>query len=57
VRELGFDGAVSTSAGSARVGSDPFQIPRFTPWDSRPLRFALQLASNLNRVKPAYVVA
>jgi len=57
VRELGFDGAVSTSAGSARVGSDPFQIPRFTPWDSRPLRFALQVASNLNRVKPAYVVA
>jgi len=54
VRELGFDGAVSTSIGVAKVGSDPFQIPRFTPWDSRPLRFAAQLISNLTLSKPVY---
>jgi peptidoglycan/xylan/chitin deacetylase (PgdA/CDA1 family) len=57
VRELGFDGAVSTSTGAARVLSDAFQIPRFTPWDMRPLRFSLQLASNLARVDPIYAVA
>ena len=54
VRELGFDGAVSTSPGAARVGSDPFQIPRFTPWDRRPLRYSMQLAENLVRVQPTY---
>jgi peptidoglycan/xylan/chitin deacetylase (PgdA/CDA1 family) len=57
VRELGFDGAVSTSKGAARTGSDPYQIPRFTPWDTRPGRFATQLASNLVRVRPTYVTA
>ena len=56
VRELGFDGAVSTSRGAARVGSDPFQIPRFTPWDLRPLRFTAQLAANLLNAEPSYVV-
>jgi peptidoglycan/xylan/chitin deacetylase (PgdA/CDA1 family) len=57
VSELGFEGAVSTSRGVARVGSDPFQIPRFTPWDLRPLRFTAQLASNLLHTEPIYVVA
>jgi peptidoglycan/xylan/chitin deacetylase (PgdA/CDA1 family) len=57
VRDLGFDGAVTTSPGAARVGSDPFQIPRFTPWDMRPSRFATQMASNLGRVEATYVVA
>jgi peptidoglycan/xylan/chitin deacetylase (PgdA/CDA1 family) len=57
VRELGFDGAVSTSRGSACVGSDSFQIPRFTPWDRRPLRFLLQATLNLRGVEPTYVVA
>jgi len=55
VRELGFAGAVSTSGGAAVVGSDPFQIPRFTPWDVRPLRFAAQLGYNLGRARPTYV--
>ena len=57
VRELGFDAAVSTSKGAARVGSDPFQVPRFTPWDIRPFRFAAQIASNLTTVQPAYASA
>lgn len=44
VRALGFDGAVSTAWGA---GDDLFQLPRFTPWDRSPLRFALRLAHNL----------
>ncbi|MFD2365210.1 polysaccharide deacetylase family protein [Pseudoduganella sp. GCM10020061] len=44
VRALGFDGAVSTAWGA---GGDAFQLPRFTPWDRSPLRFALRLAHNL----------
>jgi len=54
VRELKFDGAVTTSRGAARAGSDPFEIPRFTPWDIRPLRFTSQLWTNLQRVEPSY---
>ena len=46
VRQLGFDAAVSTAWGrSARA--DLYQLPRFTPWDRQPLRFALRLAHNL----------
>jgi peptidoglycan/xylan/chitin deacetylase (PgdA/CDA1 family) len=46
VRECGFRGAVSTSWGAANPGSDPFQLPRFLPWDRSPGRFALRLAQN-----------
>ncbi|HZX25443.1 MAG TPA: polysaccharide deacetylase family protein [Telluria sp.] len=45
VRELGFDAAVTTAHGAAR--DDLFQLPRFTPWDRTPLRFAARLARNL----------
>jgi peptidoglycan/xylan/chitin deacetylase (PgdA/CDA1 family) len=44
VRELGFEGAVSTAWGS---GGDTFQLPRFTPWDRNRLRFLLRLSRNL----------
>ena len=44
VKELGFDGAVSTSWGAARHGADQFQIPRFTPWDRPQWKFALRIA-------------
>lgn len=47
VRELGFDAAVSTTWGAARSGTDPFQIPRFTPWDRSKLRFGTRFAGNL----------
>lgn len=47
VRELGFACAVSTAWGAADVTSDPYQLPRFTPWDASPRRFALRLARNL----------
>ncbi|MBW8844400.1 MAG: polysaccharide deacetylase family protein [Burkholderiales bacterium] len=46
-RELGFESAVSTAWGAARGGrSDPFQIPRFTPWDRGRGRFGLRLLRN-----------
>jgi peptidoglycan/xylan/chitin deacetylase (PgdA/CDA1 family) len=45
--ELGFDAAVSTAWGAADAHTDRFQIPRFTPWDSRRSRFGLRLARNL----------
>jgi peptidoglycan/xylan/chitin deacetylase (PgdA/CDA1 family) len=49
VRELGFAGAVSTAWGAADGNSDPFQLPRFTPWDRSRLRFGLRLAGNYYR--------
>lgn len=55
VKELGFDGAVSTSRGAARVGSDPYEVPRFTPWLRTPLRFSVQLLHNMTRTTPVYV--
>lgn len=50
VRELGFDAAVTTAHGAVR--SDLFQLPRFTPWDRTPLRFAARLACNLRTPAP-----
>jgi peptidoglycan/xylan/chitin deacetylase (PgdA/CDA1 family) len=47
VRELGFEAAVTTAWGAATCSDDPYQIPRFTPWDRSRLRFGLRLARNL----------
>ena len=47
VRDLGFDSAVTTGWGAARRGADPFQLPRFTPWDRSRTRFGGRLARNL----------
>ncbi|MCS6945210.1 MAG: polysaccharide deacetylase family protein [Sutterellaceae bacterium] len=44
VRALGFEAAVSTAWGVARVCADPLQIPRFTPWDRSLPAFGLRLA-------------
>lgn len=46
VQQLGFAAAVSTTWGTARAGSDLFQLPRFTPWDKSPRRFVLRLLQN-----------
>ncbi|MYN25125.1 polysaccharide deacetylase family protein [Duganella levis] len=43
VSEMGFDAAFSTVAGAAYDGSDPLQLPRFTPWEPDRLRFLLRL--------------
>lgn len=49
VQRAGFNAAVSTHWGAARRGSDLFQLPRFTPWDSGLHRFAGRMAWNLIR--------
>ena len=46
-REAGFDAAFTTAWGAASVNTDPFQLPRFTPWDQGRARFGLRLAGNL----------
>lgn len=46
-KELGFEAAVSTAWGAAGAAADPFQLPRFTPWDRTKLRFGVRLAANL----------
>jgi peptidoglycan/xylan/chitin deacetylase (PgdA/CDA1 family) len=53
VREAGYSAAVSTAWGAARHGADTFQLPRFTPWDRTPARFATRLVRNLLTPAPA----
>ncbi len=57
VRAAGFDAAVSASPGAARIGCDPYQIPRFTPWDRRPTKFTARMLLNLASVAPTYAHA
>ncbi|MES2759536.1 MAG: polysaccharide deacetylase family protein [Pseudomonadota bacterium] len=47
LRSQGFDGAVTTAWGAARAGTDPFYLPRFTPWDRDDGRFLLRMVRNL----------
>lgn len=49
VRELGFAAAVTTEPGAGSRASDPFQLPRYTPWEPDRWRFGLRLWSNLRR--------
>lgn len=51
VRAAGFDAAVTTAWGAARADSDPYQLPRFTPWDRTALRFGLRMAMNLRGLR------
>ncbi len=46
VKQLGFDGAVSTVKGCASYHEDSLQIPRFTPWNRTEFRFGMGLALN-----------
>jgi peptidoglycan/xylan/chitin deacetylase (PgdA/CDA1 family) len=43
VRASSFDFAFSTAMGYATTESDRFQLPRFTPWDRAPSKFAGRL--------------
>lgn len=45
-RELGFEAAVSTAIGVCAAGADPYQLPRFTPWDRQPGRWMARLAAS-----------
>ena len=47
VRKLGFLGAVSTDAGVARGADSGYELPRFTPWDKTPAKFAARLVRNM----------
>jgi peptidoglycan/xylan/chitin deacetylase (PgdA/CDA1 family) len=55
VRELGFEGAVSTAWGVSRHATDVYQLPRFTPWDTAPWKYGARLVQNLFRVPSAHV--
>ncbi len=54
VKSLGFEGAVTTAWGAARVDTDRFRIPRFTPWDRSGIAFGLRLARNLVAAGPVH---
>ncbi|OWQ93067.1 hypothetical protein CDN99_00745 [Roseateles aquatilis] len=56
LRELGFEAAVSTSAGVAVAGADPFQLPRYTPWGDSITMFAARMMRNARMGGPAAVV-
>ncbi len=53
VRDAGYAAAVSTGWGVATAQSDRFQLPRFTPWDRTPGRFALRLIRNMRNANSA----
>lgn len=43
VERLGFDAAFTTNPGVCRRGDARWELPRFTPWDRTPGRFAMRL--------------
>lgn len=49
LRSAGFDAAVTTAGGAARASCDPYELPRFTPWERGSGSFLLHLGSNLLR--------
>lgn len=49
LRSQGFAAAVTTVWGAARAGTDPFYLPRFTPWDQGSGRFLLRMGANMFR--------
>ena len=53
VKELGFEAALSTIQAVATKSSDPFQLPRFTPWDRMPLKWGLRLLDAYRRTEVA----
>jgi peptidoglycan/xylan/chitin deacetylase (PgdA/CDA1 family) len=44
IKDMGFVCAVTTDWGVADGATNPFLMPRFTPWDRTPTRFALRCA-------------
>ena len=49
---LDIEAAVTTAAGVANQRSDPYQLPRFTPWDRAMPRFAARLMLNARLGRP-----
>lgn len=52
VTAAGFKAAFSTSWGVVTRDWDPFQIPRFTPWDRNLSRFTARFILSRSRMKP-----
>ena len=52
VKECGYLAAISTQVGLADKQNDRWQLPRFTPWDTSPVRFMLRITKMycLNRL-------
>ena len=46
-RALGFAAACSTAPGVATRDADPYQLPRFTPWDRELWKYGTRLSRNL----------
>lgn len=46
VQDIGFDASVSTSYGVSNIKTDIYQLPRFTPWDEKKLKYILRIVSN-----------
>lgn len=44
-KQVGFAAAVATTPTVAKGGADPFQVPRFTPWDVSNVRWMARLAA------------
>jgi peptidoglycan/xylan/chitin deacetylase (PgdA/CDA1 family) len=56
VQRAGFAAGFSTEPGVCHAGSDPWALPRFTPWDRSEYRFRLRLLQNQwNRPSPSAV--
>ena len=51
VQQAGFAAAVSTAPGVSSSATDPFQLPRYSPWDAKRFRYGVRLLSNLRIVQ------
>lgn len=47
LRSAGFEAAVTTAPGAARRGADPYELPRFTPWERSSAGFLMRMGCNL----------
>jgi peptidoglycan/xylan/chitin deacetylase (PgdA/CDA1 family) len=57
VKELGFEAAFTTTPGVATSSTEPYQLPRFTPWDRTRLRFGGRMLLNLLERTPLTAAA
>lgn len=51
IKELGFVSAVTTQWGVSGAMTDRWSLPRFTPWDQTPQRFAARLIMNMKSLR------
>ncbi len=52
LKDLGFVAALSTDWGMVRKDSDPFHLPRFTPWQQSRFKFGMKMS--MHRLTSAY---